>query len=98
LLTAGLGLFLHFFIATTAAAVYVLASLRIPALVRHAVPCGLAYGVAVYFFMTYVVLPLSAFPGGRGGFSWLLFLNGILVHALCVGLPIAWATRRAARP
>jgi hypothetical protein len=99
LATAALGAVLHFFIATTAAAVYVLASLKLPVLVRHAVPCGLLYGVAVHFFMTYVVIPLSAIGGGRGGaFNLALFLNGVIGHALFVGLPISLATRWAAGP
>src|SRR5262245_43571094 len=46
--TATLGLFLHFFIATSAAAVYVVASRSLPVLVRRPVPMGLAYGIAVY--------------------------------------------------
>lgn len=97
--TAALGAVLHFFIATTAAAVYVLASLKLPVLVRHAVPCGLLYGVAVHFFMQHVVIPLSAVGGGGGGaFNLVLFLNGVIGHALFVGLPIALATRWAARP
>ena len=95
LLTAALGTGLHFFIALTAAAVYFLASLRLPILVRRAVTCGLAYGVAVYFFMNHVVLPLSAFPQGRGGFSSFLFLDGVVGHALLVGLPIALCVRRS---
>lgn len=95
--TAGLGLLLHFFIATTAAAVFALASTRFPVLIRRAVLAGLAYGVAVYFFMSYVVLPLSAF-NRASSFSLFLFLNGLVTHMLCVGLPIALATRFAARP
>jgi len=95
--TALLGLVLHFFIATSAATAYVLASLKLPVLIRKAVPCGMAYGVAFYFFMNYVVIPLSAI-NRTSGFSWPLFLNGIIGHALLVGLPIALFTRRAARP
>ena len=46
LATAALGMFLHFFIATTAAAVYVAASARLKLLLRQPVPCGLAFGIA----------------------------------------------------
>src|SRR5947208_8996203 len=52
--TAALGCFLHFFIATTAAAVYVIVSKYLPVLLRHAVVCGMAYGVVVYGFMNYI--------------------------------------------
>src|SRR6266516_1094649 len=59
LLTAGLGLLCHFCIATSAAAVYFLASRRLPFLLRHAVVSGEAYGVVVYFFMQVVVIPAA---------------------------------------
>src|SRR5688500_13376587 len=57
--TAALGLALHFVIAMGAAAVYFVAARRVPVLVRHAVPYGVAYGVMVYGVMQLVVLPLS---------------------------------------
>jgi hypothetical protein len=96
--TALLGLLLHFFIACTVAAVYGVASLRLRVLVTHAIVMGLAYGIAVYFVMQYIVLPLSAFRGGAP--AWPSIVNGILIHALGVGLPIALIVRwsRRARP
>jgi len=87
LATAALGMFLHFFIATTAALVYVAASTRLRPLLKQPVPCGLAFGVAVYFFMNFVVVPLSR--ARPGGFSWPLLIG----HALLVGLPIALVAR-----
>lgn len=93
--TAALGLGLHFFIAFVAAAVYFGASVKWPLLVRRAAPCGLVHGIAVFFFMRHVVLPLSAFQPGP--FSWPLFVNGLLIHAFGVGLPIALVARRSAR-
>ena len=71
----------------------VVASQRISVLKRQAVTFGLLYGAAVYFFMNYVVLPLSAV--GHSPFKLGLFLNGVLGHALFVGVPIAWFARRA---
>ena len=58
--TAALGLFFHFLIATTAAAVYYLASRQLRLLVNHPFICGPLYGIGVYLFMNFVVLPLSA--------------------------------------
>src|SRR5438270_5331805 len=58
--TALLGLLCHFVIAFSAATVFVTASRFAPFLVRHALLCGALYGVAVYFFMNRVVVPLSA--------------------------------------
>jgi uncharacterized membrane protein YagU involved in acid resistance len=94
--TAALGVALHFFIATSIAFVYAATSLKLPLLIRRAVPCGLVYGIAVYYFMNYVVVPLSAINRWPT-FSWPGFLNGVLGHALLVGLPVALITRRAAR-
>lgn len=101
--TAMLGGLLHFTIATIIVTIYFAASRRWPLLTRRAVACGLAYGVVCYFVMSFVVVPLSA--AGRG-LQWPplpVLLNGIIGHALLVGLPAAlwvrgtpWA-RRAAR-
>ena len=95
LASAALGTALHFLVALVAAAVFVLASQKIPALVQKPVLCGLSFGVAVYFFMNYLVLPLSAVP--KSPFSLGLFLNGVIGHAVFVGLPIALYARRAAQ-
>jgi hypothetical protein len=93
--TASLGLVCHFVIAFSAAAVYVAASRVLPFMVRHAVASGALYGVAVYFFMNRVVVPVSAavkFP-----FSFKMMVIGIVIHIFCVGLPISLAARRYAR-
>ena len=63
-----------------------------PFLVAHAVPSGVLYGVAVYFFMNHVVVPLSAATKRR--FSFKMTTIGLAIHMLCVGLPIAIAVRR----
>lgn len=91
--TAALGTGLHFLIAFTAAAVYVAASRRIPLLVRRPVLCGLAYGVAVYLVMNWVVVPLTI---GRGPFRPGLAATLVVIHMACVGLPIALAAARVA--
>jgi hypothetical protein len=93
LASAGLGTLLHFVIAFVAAAVYVLASRLTPALNAWPRLFGPLFGVAVFFFMNYGVLPLSAV--GSAPFSLGLFLNGVFGHALLVGLPIAFYARRA---
>jgi hypothetical protein len=96
LATAALGALLHFLIATTAAAVYWLASRRLKVLVRHAVVCGLLYGLAVYLFMYFVVLPLSAIYFKPSYAPSALLLNSA-GHMLLVGLPIALVARRYSR-
>ncbi len=92
LTTALLGLFCHFFIAFGAAGVYVLASRGIGFLIEHAIVSGVLYGAAVYFFMQYIVLPLSA--AAKRQFSLKMMIIGIAIHIFCVGLPIALSVRR----
>jgi hypothetical protein len=94
--TALLGAALHFFIAFAIVSTYYLASRQLGVLRRHPVVCGLVYGVLVYFFMNLVVLPLSA--TGKPSFALPVLLNGIIGHALLVGIPSALFARRAADP
>ena len=54
LVTAALGAAFHFSIAWAAAGVFVFATRRLEILKTHAVPAGLLYGAAVYFFMNYL--------------------------------------------
>src|SRR5262249_54053158 len=73
-----LGLFLHFFIAYTAAFVYVQSSRWVSLLAQYVYVSGPLYGVAVYFFMGYVVVPLSAHS--KGHFSFKGMLLGVVLH------------------
>jgi hypothetical protein len=92
--TALRGLVCHFVIAFSAAAVFVAASRVAPFLVRYAVLSGALYGIAVYFFMNRIVVPLSA--ATKRPFSVEMMLIGVVIHIFCVGLPIALAARRFA--
>jgi hypothetical protein len=91
--TALLGLACHFAIAFGAAATYYAASRVLRVLVTQPVVCGLLYGIPVYFFTNYVVIPLS-----KIGLRPMGALSGVLISLavlmVCVGLPIALATRR----
>lgn len=90
--TALLGLICHFTIAFGAATVYFFLSRRIPFLVRHYLAAGVLYGIAVYFFMGHVVIPLS--HARRNPFSLKMMIIGIIIHIFCVGLPISTTMRR----
>jgi len=94
--TATLGLFFHFLIAFTAAAVFYLASRKITFLTAHPVISGLIYGELVFLFMHFVVIPLSASPRGPITVSFAFLLAGPLGQPFPVGLPIALAVSRFA--
>ena len=92
--TAVLGLALHFVIALGAATVFFAASRSMRILVDQAALFGPLYGIAVYFFMNRIVVPLSGatkFP-----FSVKMMVIGVVIHIFCVGLPIALSIRRFA--
>ena len=92
LLTAGLGFASHFFFATTWAAIYWLASRKLPVLVRQAWMCGTLYALIVYAVMYEVVIPLSAIHH-RIPRTPQAVLTQVLIHIFCVGLPIALIVR-----
>jgi hypothetical protein len=88
-----LGTVLHFCIAFSAAAIYCLASRRLPFLREHFFVCGLFYGIAVYLVMNLVVLPLCALHF-TGPYQLRGLLQGLLVHMFLIGLPIAYSLRK----
>jgi hypothetical protein len=92
--TALLGLGFHFFIALTVFATYYLASRLFRPLVNHALSLGACYGIAVYFFMQFVVFPLSAIGPVRHPPG--VLMDGVLTHIFCVGLPTGFVVRLAA--
>ena len=89
--TAGLGLGIHFLIAFTAAAVFYAASRKFSSLTQHAVVSGLLYGIAVYIFMYWIVVPL-AFPTARHSTS--RDVTAVIIHIVLIGLPISLVVRR----
>ncbi len=92
--TALLGTALHFAMTIAMAGLFVAASRSLPPIRRHPIAAGLGYGLLIYFAMRWVVVPLSRFPGD------LRVINPVelAVHAVGVGLVIAFATRRFAIP
>ena len=87
------GLFSHFLVAFCIVTVYVLASRALPVLRKQWLPCGLAFGAAAYFVMTWLVVPMS--NAGNGTITFALpaapiMTNGILIHMFGVGLPAAY--------
>lgn len=91
-----LGLVCHFLLSLLFAAAFVLVAVRVASVGRQS-PwlAGPLYGVAVYFVMNRVVLPLSNFAVPAGGTS--LSFADLASHMFLFGLPIALAAHRWAR-
>lgn len=98
LATAALGLTLHFMIAALWTAAFYLASRSLAFLTRRAVISGLLYGIVVYLFMYYVVLPLSAIRARPSTYTWSSIFINVGIHLVCVGLPIAMVVRWQSKP
>jgi hypothetical protein len=90
--TMALGLALQELMGLIIAAVFVLASLRLPMLRRRWSIWGLLYGAGIFAVMNYVVVPLSA-VGRFPKFSPESFVKN-LVAMLLFGLIVAWFARR----
>lgn len=93
--TAVLGVALHFFIAFVATIVYYGASRKVVFMTNQSVLAGLLYGILVYLFMNGIVLPLSAATRRPHTLSYTLPM--VLIHMVCVGLPIALVIRHFSR-
>jgi hypothetical protein len=87
-----IGLASHYGILIVAAAVFVAASLRAPALRRWWWLTGPLFGAGVYVVMHYAVVPLSHSRGRPP--QGLHFYEELASHLFCVGLTIAWWARR----
>jgi len=92
-----LGALLQYVISFGIVATYALVSRRIETLRRNAVLLGPIYGIAVYYAMTRVVVPLSAAVVGKPAHGVVL-LAGLLAHMFLIGLPAALTARFAMPP
>jgi uncharacterized membrane protein YagU involved in acid resistance len=91
--TAILGLVLQEAMGILIAAIYVIAAQSIPILNRRWVTLGLLYGVAIFFVMNYVVVPLSAWHRAPN-FSFQQFAAN-LAAMLLFGLIVAFFSSRS---
>lgn len=90
--TALLGLASHFGIMLGVAAIYMTLASRLPVLRSRWLAAGLLWGVAVWLVMSQVVVPLSASTLPAPDVP--AIVQGLIVHVLMVGLPMAWIARR----
>ncbi len=88
-----LGIVLHYAIALGWTAIFYAASRRFTILLRRPIVSGLIYGIAVYLFMNFVVLPLSDVPHPIKAASLVSRINGVLAVMLCIGLTISLLIR-----
>jgi len=91
-----LRLFLHFFIATSIAAVYCLPSRRLTFLRDSFFICGIFCGMAQYLVMILIVLPLSAYHD-HGPYKLHGLIQGLLFNMSLIGLPIAFVNAKLSR-
>jgi uncharacterized membrane protein YagU involved in acid resistance len=91
MVTAGLGLALHFFVAFVVVSIFYLASRRIPFLTKEPFVWGALYGIGVYIVMYWIVLP-TAFATFRHRLSNELL--ELAIHICLIGLPTAFIVRR----
>lgn len=94
---AAIGLFIHFAIMACMAATYMLVAPRIPVLLRHPIPAGLAYGLLLWGIMYWIVKPLR-WPDAPLPHTLYAIANQLFSHCLLVGLPIALVAARYVRP
>ena len=87
--TVFLRLAFHILIAMTSALVFNVAANYAPILLTHYIAAGAVFGIAVFIVMNLVVIPLSAMPPRP--FVLALTIRQLLVHIVCVGLPISIA-------
>jgi len=98
---AAIGLAMHFTVALTWTLVFYALSRKLSFLrTAPLLLVGPLYGVAVFSAMNYGTLPLLSWvrsfylgtpPRWPGTMSW----PQLLIHMVCVGLPIAWGVRRS---
>lgn len=93
--SAVIGVALHFLIATVATAVFYFASRKWLFLLERPILAGLLYGIPVYLFMNFVVLPLSQVQQRSQPLTSRII--NLVILMFCIGLPIALITRRYAR-
>jgi hypothetical protein len=96
LASAFLGMFLHYFIATSWVTLFYLLSRKFPVLVQRPLIAGPIYGLGVYFFMYDIVLPLAQWGGGfHPGIG---MAKAIFIHLFGVGLVTSLVVSKGPAP
>lgn len=87
-----LGAIFHYMIAYCFSTGYFLVYPHIPFLKKLNIISGLLYGIYIWAFMNYLVLPLTFDPPNHATFqnSW----KSIVILMLAIGMPVSWITRK----
>jgi hypothetical protein len=94
--TVVLGVLLHCAVAFGIVTMFVTVSRRLRVLTTRPIVSGIAYGLAAYAVMNFVVIPLSAIGPRTAPIPVPVLVNGLLIHVFGVGLPTAFVARAAA--
>jgi hypothetical protein len=86
-----LGMVLQWLMSIIIAAIFVVASTKVPALLRNWIGAGIAYGIVVYFVMTFVVVPLSR---AKSGHVTMTSFAENLAAMILFGLIVSYIARR----
>ena len=89
------GLLFHLFIATCFSILFFWIAAQLPSILKYKLLTGLLYGVFIWCFMQFIVLPLSQIPQGPITLTKALIAAGILV--VCIGIPLTFMAKKAAR-
>lgn len=90
---AATGLAIHFLIMAAMVAAFVQGTRRVPALLSCPFAAGAAYGLLLYLFMYWLVIPLR-WPTERSILDVRSVLIPAGIHITLVGIPIALVTTR----
>ena len=88
-----LGVFFHFFIATSWAFLFFMLYPRIKMLRKNKFLVGIVYGMLVWLVMNRIVVPLANTPK-TSSFNLWQALKGMSYIILFVGIPISWLANR----
>ncbi|MDR6763317.1 putative membrane protein YagU involved in acid resistance [Flavobacterium sp. 2755] len=88
------GLLLHYFIALAFAYFYYKIYPHVPILKKNIIVSGIVYGIFVWIVMNLIVLPI-VFPNLPSKEFDLPLIISVLILIVCIGLPIAFVTKKS---